>query len=369
MLDLRSLSEFSVPSNAFTGISWRFSTMRTTRSTPQSNSLCGTPDRSFRVAAINSRVVVTCASAWEAYIEELVRESLIALRPPEPPLGLWPALNATVRGQLGRFNTPNTDNIRMLISDALGLQDVQTFWSWRGCGSALAVQRLARAMTLRHEIAHGVNPRPVCSHLVCKGTPGVLPPPGPLYGSCGPRAFRDCAWHRQPLAGVTTDAVVRQGIRNDAMKTVYIAGRSGTSGLVLHELVRQRDDLRLLSPEVQGRNALARDTDLLNAADVVILCLRSPAVKETLERITNPDVKVIDLSTTHSVADGWVYGLPELHPEQRTRSARHAGSAVLVASRRVRSWLSGHWWRGEFLTPARRFVFRASADIAPAESG
>lgn len=65
-----------------------------------------------------------CTSAWEAYIEELVRESLDVLRPAAPPLGLWPALNASIRGQLGRFNTPNTENIRMLISDAIGLQDI-----------------------------------------------------------------------------------------------------------------------------------------------------------------------------------------------------------------------------------------------------
>ena len=121
----------------------------------------GIPGRPLRVAALNRAVVVTCVSAWEAYIEELLRESLKVLRPAVPPLGLWPALNASVRGQLGRFNTPNTENIRLLISDALGLQDIQTSWAWQNCTSAQAVQRLADAMTLRHQIAHGVNPRPV----------------------------------------------------------------------------------------------------------------------------------------------------------------------------------------------------------------
>lgn len=121
----------------------------------------GIPGRPLRVAALNRAVVVTCASAWEAYIEELVREALNVLRPAAPPLGLWPALNAAVRGQLGRFNNPNTENIRVLISDALGLQDIQTAWAWQNCTSAQAMQRLADAMALRHQIAHGVNPRPV----------------------------------------------------------------------------------------------------------------------------------------------------------------------------------------------------------------
>ena len=121
----------------------------------------GIAGRPFRVTALNRAVVVICVSAWEAYIEELVREALTILRPPAPPLGLWPALNATVRGQLGRFNTPSTENIRLLISDALGLQDIQLSWAWQNCTSVQAVQRLAHAMTLRHQIAHGVNPRPI----------------------------------------------------------------------------------------------------------------------------------------------------------------------------------------------------------------
>src|SRR5438552_1355489 len=97
--------------------------------------LFGIPGRLLRMAALNRAVVVTSVSAWEAYIEELVRESLNVLRPPAPPLGLWPALNATIRGQLGRFNTPNTENIRMLISDSVGLQDIQTSWAWQNCTS------------------------------------------------------------------------------------------------------------------------------------------------------------------------------------------------------------------------------------------
>lgn len=118
------------------------------------------------------------------------------------------------------------------------------------------------------------------------------------------------------------------------MKSVYIAGRSGTSGLVLHELVQKREDVRLLAPDVQGRDALERETELLNAADVAILCLPSAAVNRTLERITNPNVRVIELSTAHSVADGWVYGLPELHPAQRDaiRQARRVSGPGCFAT-------------------------------------
>jgi hypothetical protein len=136
---------------------------------------------------LNRAVVVVCTSAWEAYIEELVRESLHVLRPPVPPLGLWPALNATVRGQLGRFNTPNTENIRRLLSDALGVQEVQTTWAWQNCTSAQAVQRLADAMALRHQIAHGVNPRPVVATFYSNRLPDFFR----RLGRCTDRAIRN----------------------------------------------------------------------------------------------------------------------------------------------------------------------------------
>ncbi len=87
----------------------------------------------------------------------------MALRPPAPPLGVWPALNATVRGQIGRFNTPNVDNVRTLLSDVIGLPNIQLHWTWQNNTSAQAVARLGLAMDLRHQIAHGVNPRPVVS--------------------------------------------------------------------------------------------------------------------------------------------------------------------------------------------------------------
>lgn len=156
----------------------------------------GTAGRPLRVAALNRAVVVTSVSAWEAYIEELVRESLNSLRPAGPPLGVWPVLNASVRSQLGRFNTPNTENVRMLISDGIGLQDIQTSWTWQNCTSAQAVQRLAVAMTLRHQIAHGVNPRPVVSTFYSS----LLPDFFRRLGRCTDRAVRD---HLVNILGIT----------------------------------------------------------------------------------------------------------------------------------------------------------------------
>lgn len=130
----------------------------------------GSAERRPELLSLNRAVVVACISAWEAFVEELVRVSLELIRP-SGALGTWPALNAAARGLLGRFNTPNTEQVRSLLSDTLGLPDIHLSWSWHGCTSALAGQRLGQAMEHRHRIAHGVNPRPV----VLRSYAGPLP--------------------------------------------------------------------------------------------------------------------------------------------------------------------------------------------------
>jgi hypothetical protein len=120
----------------------------------------GNPGRQYGLASLNRAAVVMSVSAWESYIEELMREAVQTLRPATPPLGAWPALNAHVMGMLGNFNTPNPGNVERLIRNCLGLRDVHLSWTWRNGTSAQAVQRLTDAMTFRHQIAHGVNPRP-----------------------------------------------------------------------------------------------------------------------------------------------------------------------------------------------------------------
>ena len=55
----------------------------------------------------------------------------------------------------------------------------------------------------------------------------------------------------------------------------------------------------------------------MNAADLVFLCLPDAAAQEAVSLIDNPDTRVIDASTAHRTAEGWVYGFPELSREQR----------------------------------------------------
>ncbi len=120
----------------------------------------GRRGRQWRLGALNRAVVVMGVSAWEAYVEEVLKEAVVALRPANQPLGSWSALNAVALSQAGRFNNPNVQNVRALFADLIGLPDVTTAWFWRNCTTARAREYLEEAMRQRHHIAHGVNPRP-----------------------------------------------------------------------------------------------------------------------------------------------------------------------------------------------------------------
>jgi hypothetical protein len=120
----------------------------------------GTRGRQFGLASLNRAAVVLIVSAWESYIEELMRESLHALLPAAGPVGNWPAMSAYVHGLLARFHVPDKENVDRLVQNCLGLANVSAFWGWQNCTSSQAITRLAEALKHRHEIAHGVNPRP-----------------------------------------------------------------------------------------------------------------------------------------------------------------------------------------------------------------
>ncbi len=101
------------------------------------------------------------------------------------------------------------------------------------------------------------------------------------------------------------------------MSRVYIDGEAGTTGLQILERLTARPDIELLRIEDARRKDPKARAECLNAADFVILCLPDDAAREAVAMITNPDVRVIDASTAHRVADGWAFGMPEMMPDQR----------------------------------------------------
>jgi N-acetyl-gamma-glutamyl-phosphate reductase len=98
---------------------------------------------------------------------------------------------------------------------------------------------------------------------------------------------------------------------------VFIDGASGTTGLEIRERLARRRALELGVLDDARRKDVSARADALNSADVVILCLPDAAAREAVSLITNSSVRVIDPSTAHRVAEGWVFGFPELEPKRR----------------------------------------------------
>ncbi len=105
------------------------------------------------------------------------------------------------------------------------------------------------------------------------------------------------------------------------MHKVFIDGREGTTGLQIYERLAGRDDIDLIVLPEEKRKDTAARRECLNAADISFLCLPDAAAKEAVSLIEDPEAKVIDASTAHRTAEGWVYGLPELSAERRERIA------------------------------------------------
>ena len=96
------------------------------------------------------------------------------------------------------------------------------------------------------------------------------------------------------------------------MTKVFIDGSAGTTGLRIHERLSARSDLTLATLPEETRKDLHARQDAINSADIAFLCLPDAAAVEAVSLVENDHTAIIDTSTAHRTAPGWVYGFPEL---------------------------------------------------------
>src|SRR5215469_12097590 len=107
---------------------------------------------------------------------------------------------------------------------------------------------------------------------------------------------------------------------------LFIDGAAGTTGLEIRDRLKTCGEIELISLDDRLRKDAAVRKSALNEADIVVLCLPDAAAREAVSLIENPAVRVIDASSAHRVAEGWVYGFPEL--EQNRRAELRAAQRV-----------------------------------------
>ena len=110
------------------------------------------------------------------------------------------------------------------------------------------------------------------------------------------------------------------------MTKIFIDGEVGTTGLQILDRLKGRKEFDVLHLAEKQRKEIAARAEMINAADICILCLPEDASRDAVSLIQNDVTKVIDASIAFRTDPDWDYGFPEYSSNQ---------SEVISKSKRV----------------------------------
>lgn len=145
------------------------------------------PGRKNDVQILHKSSIVLLVACWEAYVEDLINESLTAMLSESEDHTVFPEsvlervsskntgmkawnlagdgwkkafrdnLNEVYAKTTGSLNTPKTEQVDTLFEKTLGLKSISTSWHWKARSVEQARTALDDLVTLRGEIAHRVK--------------------------------------------------------------------------------------------------------------------------------------------------------------------------------------------------------------------
>jgi len=99
---------------------------------------------------------------------------------------------------------------------------------------------------------------------------------------------------------------------------IFVDGHAGTTGLRVRDWLVERKDVDVQTLDESSRKSESARRATIRSSDIAILCLPDEAAKLAAGWAVESDTRVLDASSCHRVSENWIYGLPEMHDQQRT---------------------------------------------------